>query len=139
MAEESVSGGVILKSKDVFYRGLNVEALKKLDVREVAKFLPSRSRRTVLRGFNEIEVFIKRCETTLSAGKKIRTHKRDIVILPRLVGMTISVYTGKTFNDVHVVSEMIGHRLGEFAQTRQKVQHGSAGIGATKGSKAAKK
>ena len=139
MADEVAAGGVILKSKDVFYRGLNVEDLKKLDVREVAKFLPSRSRRSVLRGFNEIEMFIKRCETTLGTGNKIRTHKRDIVILPKLVGMTIAVYTGKTFNDVHVVAEMIGHRLGEFAQTRQKVAHGNAGIGATKGSKTAKK
>ena len=140
MAEQAaVSGGVILKSKDVFYRGHNVEELKRLDVREVARFLPARSRRSVLRCFNDIEVFIKRCETTVSAGNKIRTHKRDIVILPKLVGMTIAVYTGKTFNDVHVVAEMIGHRLGEFAQTRQKVAHGSAGIGATKGSKAAKK
>ena len=133
------SSGVILKSKDVYYRGVNVEDLKKLDVREVAKYLPSRSRRTVLRHFDQIENFVKRCEATLSAKKKIRTHLRDIVIVPKMVGMNVQVYNGKTFNDVAIVAEMIGHRLGEFSMSRVKVNHGSAGIGATKGSKTAKK
>ena len=131
--------GVIMKSKDVYYRGVNVEDLKKLDVREVAKYLPSRSRRTVLRHFDQIENFVRRCETTLASKKKIRTHLRDIVIVPKMVGMNIQVYNGKTFNDVAIVAEMIGHRLGEFSMSRQKVNHGSAGMGATKGSKTAKK
>lgn len=131
--------GVILKSKDVFYRGVNVEDLKKLDAREVAKYLPSRSRRTVLRNFDVVENFVKRCESIIAAKKKIRTHLRDMVIVPRLVGMTIAVYNGKSFNEVHVSAEMIGHRLGEFSLTREKVTHGSAGLGATKGSRGVKK
>lgn len=133
------SDAVILKSKDVFYRGVNVEDLKKLDVREVAKYLPSRSRRSILRNFSTVENFVKRCETTIAAKKKIKTHLRDIIIVPRMVGMTISVHNGKTFNELHVTHEMIGHRLGEFSLPRVRVQHGSAGIGATKGSKTAKK
>ncbi len=131
--------GVILKSKDVFYRGINVEDLKKMDVREVAKYLPARSRRSVLRHFDKIENFIQRCEATISAKKKIRTHLRDIVIVPHMVGMSIQIHNGKTFNELHIVAEMIGHRLGEFSMTRGKVTHGSAGIGATKGTKTAKK
>lgn len=134
MAEE-----VILKSKEVFYRGINLDELKKLDVREVAKYLPSRSRRSVLRNFDKIEKFVKRCESILASKKKVRTHLRDIVIVPKLVGMNIQVYNGKTFNDVAIVSDMIGARLGEFSLSRSKVTHGSAGIGATKGSKAVKK
>lgn len=129
----------ILRSKDVFYRGKNLEELKKLDVREVAKFLPSRSKRSVLRKFDQVEKFVKRCELSVSQKKKIRTHLRDMVIVPRLVGASIGIYNGKTFNDVHITHEMIGHRLGEFSLTRQKVQHGTAGIGSTKGSKALKK
>jgi small subunit ribosomal protein S19 len=139
MVDNKAPEAVILKSKDVYYRGVNVEDLKKLDVREVAKYLPSRSRRSVLRNFNVIENFVKRCEESLSTKKKIKTHLRDIVIVPRMVGMNIQVHTGKLFQDVVIVAEMIGHRLGEFALTRTKVQHGSAGIGATKGSKTAKK
>lgn len=129
----------VYKQKEILFRGKSIDELKKLDVRESAKFMPSRSRRSVLRKFDVIEKFVKRCEDAVSRKKKIRTHLRDIVIVPKLVGMQIGVYNGKTFNDVQIVQEMIGHRLGEFSFTRQKVSHGTAGIGATKGSKALKK
>ncbi|MBM3233150.1 30S ribosomal protein S19 [Candidatus Pacearchaeota archaeon] len=130
---------VIVRSKELFYRGKNLEDLKKMDVRESAKFLPSRSRRTVLRNFDMIEKFIKRCEKKVSMKKKIRTHLRDIVIVPHLVGQTIQVYNGRTFNEVKVSAAMIGHRLGEFSLTRGKVTHGTPGIGATKSSAGEKK
>ncbi len=125
---------VIVKSKELFYRGKSLEELKTLDVREVAKYLPSRSRRSVLRNFQVIENFVKRCEKKIAKKKKIRTHLRDIVIVPRMVGMRIGIYNGKTFNDVTITNNMIGHRLGEFSLTRQKVTHGEPGIGATKSS-----
>lgn len=125
---------VIVKSKELFYRGKNVEELKKLDAREVAKYLPSRSRRSVLRNFQLIEKFIKRCEKKQAKKKKIKTHLRDIIIMPKMIGMQIGVYTGKEFNDIMISHNMIGHRLGEFAMTRSKVSHGAPGIGATKSS-----
>lgn len=130
---------VILKSKELFYRGINLEDLKKLDAREVSKYLPSRSRRSVLRNFQEVEKFVQRCETAVKNKKKIRTHLRDIVIVPKLVGMNIQIYNGKTFNDVAIKHTMIGHRLGEFSLSRAKVSHGKAGMGATKGSAGVKK
>jgi small subunit ribosomal protein S19 len=135
MAIEEVIG----KSKEQFYRGLSLDALKALDVRECAKYLPSRSSRSVLRNFQTIENFIKRCEAKVAHKKKIKTHQRDIVIVPKLVGMTIGIYNGQKFNDVPITNFMIGHRLGEFSLTRQKVQHGSPGIGATKSSAGAQK
>jgi len=125
---------VIVKSKELFYRGKSLDSLKALDVREVAKYLTSRSRRSVLRNFQVIENFTRRCERKAAKKKKIRTHLRDIVIVPKLVGMTIGIYNGKTFNDVTITNGMIGHRLGEFALTREKVSHGAPGIGATKSS-----
>jgi len=134
MAEE-----VVIKSKEHFYRGKSLDFLKSLDVRECAKYLPSRSRRSVLRNFQTIENFIKRCENKLSKKKKIRTHLRDIVVVPKLVGMTIGVYNGKTFNEIALTHNMIGHRLGEFSLTRQKVSHGAPGIGATKSSSGVQK
>lgn len=133
MAEETV------RKKQIMYRGIPLEELKKLDVREVSKYLPARSRRSILRKFDVVEKFIKRCEKKLSKNKKIKTHLRDIVIVPKLVGLTIAIYNGRSFNDVNITAGMIGHRLGEFAQTRTKVNHGSAGIGATKSSRALKK
>lgn len=137
--ENKKSEEAIVKIREQIYRGQQLEFLKTLDVRESAKYLKSRSRRSVLRNFDSIERFVKRCETNIAAKKKIRTHLRDIVIVPKLVGMNIQIYNGKTFNDVLITVEMIGHRLGEFSLTRNKVNHGTAGIGATKSSKAQKK
>jgi small subunit ribosomal protein S19 len=139
MAKQEEPQEEIMKSKEQIYRGQNLETLKAMDVRESAKFLKSRARRSVLRNFNTIETFVKRCETSISQKKKIKTHLRDIVIVPRMVGMSIQIHNGKQFNDVLITTEMIGHRLGEFSLTRGKVNHGEAGIGATKSSKALKK
>ena len=125
--------------KDILYRGKTVEYLKTLDVRESAKFMPSRSRRTILKNFDVIEKFVKRCEKKVLMNKRIKTQDRHLVIVPKLVGLTIGIHDGKNFQDVVILPEMIGHRLGEFAMTRSKVSHGTAGIGSTKGSKALKK
>ena len=130
---------VTIKTKEQLYRGKHLDELKAMDVREVAKFLPSRSRRSVLRHFDVIEKFLARCQMKSEKGKKIKTHNRDLVIVPQMVGMTIGIYMGKAFEDVVITHEMIGHRLGEFALTRKPVKHGSAGIGATKSSRAEKK
>jgi|SRR3989338_6035877 len=125
--------------KDVLYRGKTFEFLKTLDVRESAKFLPSRSRRSVLKNFDVVEKFIKMCDKKLALNKRIKTHKRNMVIVPRFVGLTIGIHNGKSFQDVVILPEMIGHRLGEFSLTRSKVAHGAAGIGSTKSSRTLKK
>ncbi|MDO8508432.1 MAG: ribosomal protein S19 family protein [Nanoarchaeota archaeon] len=125
--------------KDFLYRGKTVEYLKTLDVRESAKFLSSSSRRYILNNFDVLEKFIKRCEKKLSQNKRIKTQSREMVIVPKLVGITIGIHNGKEFHDVQILPEMIGHRLGEFSMTRSKVAHGAAGIGSTKGSRALKK
>jgi small subunit ribosomal protein S19 len=128
-----------IQSKEAIYRGKKIEELKALDVRESAKYLPSRSRRSVLRNFQTIENLIKRWEKYLSKKKRIKTHNRDIVIVPKLVGMSLAVHNGKVFQEVTITHEMIGHRLGEFTTTRTRVAHSAAGIGATKSSRAQKK
>ena len=134
MAEE-----VILKSKDQMYRGKTLVELQALDVRETAKYMPARSRRSVLRHFQMIENFVKRCQEYVAKNKKIRTHNRDLVIVPHLVGLVIFVYNGKTFNEVRITHQMIGHRLGEFSLSRVRVHHGTPGIGSTKSSAGDKK
>ncbi len=121
------------------YRGKDIEELKALDTREVAKFLPSRSRRTVLRNFQEIENFVARCKKKIAKGKKIKTHLRKMIVVPQMVGMNIQVHRGNNFVPVEIVPEMIGHFLGEFAPTRNRVAHTKAGVGATKGSKSKSK
>lgn len=122
--------------KEFFYRGKSTEELKKLDVREFAKLLPSQRKRTVLRNFQYVEKFLQRCKVKLNRGKRIKTHQRDIVIVPQMVGMKMQVYNGKEYTNIEVIWEMIGHHLGEFAATRKKVAHSAPGIGATRSSAA---
>jgi small subunit ribosomal protein S19 len=125
-----------IEKKQAFkYRGKTVEELKALDIREFAKLLPSREKRSVLRGFREIEDFVRRCEVKISKKKPIKTHYRDLVIVPKMIGMKIFVYNGQEFNPVEITGEMLGTRLGEYSHTRGKVSHGAAGVGATRGSR----
>ena len=124
-----------IQRKQFIYRGKSVEELKELEVREFAKYLPSRQKRTVLRNFQVIEDFVKRAKTKLEKGKKIKTHSRDIIIVPQMIGMAIQVHNGKTFIPIQIEPEMLGHRLGEMSGTRSKIAHSKAGVGATKGSK----
>ena len=120
--------------REKFFRGIALEDLKKMGTREFAALLASRERRTVMRNFNVIEEFVRRAEKRTAKGKIPRTHKRSLVIVPAMVGMTIGIHNGKEFNQVRIVEEMLGHRLGEFAITRRFVRHGAAGVGATKSS-----
>jgi small subunit ribosomal protein S19 len=139
MASKPTSHTVEVKAREEKYRGKDVSYLKTLPVREFAQYLPSRSRRSVLRHFEVIEKFLKRCDDKARKKKKIKTHMRELVIVPQMVGKPIGIHDGKTFQEVTITSEMIGHRLGEFALTRKRVVHSEAGIGATKGSRALKK
>lgn len=128
-----------LRKKEFKFRGKSLEELKKLDVREFAELLRSRQRRTVLRQFQKIEDFVKKARKRLNQGKQIKTHQRDLVVVPEMIGMRIRVHNGNNFAPVDIKGEMLGHVLGEFALTRQRVKHGSAGVGATKGTKALSK
>ncbi len=127
------------KNKDKLYRGINIEDLKELDIREFAKFVKSRPRRTLLRNYDVISQFIQRCEMKMSKNRPIKTHDRAMIIVPGLLGKTIGVYNGKEYVKVEIVSEMLGHRLGEFSPTRKIAKHTSMGVGATKSGMALKK
>ena len=65
----------------------------------------------------------------------VRTHLRDRVILPETVRSMVGVYNGKTFNQVEIGPDMIGHYLGEFSITYKPVKHGRPGIGAAHSSR----
>ncbi len=112
-----------------------MEELKALDVREFAKYLKSRARRAALRQFQIIEDFVSRAKKKSEKNKPIKTHKRDLIIVPQMIGMKIQTYNGHEFVPMEITGQMLGHRLGEFSPTRGKVKHGTAGIGSTKGSK----
>jgi small subunit ribosomal protein S19 len=65
---------------------------------------------------------------------QLRTHTRDMIILPDMVGLTVYVHNGKDFAQVNIKAEMIGHYLGEYAITNKRVQHGTPGVGASRSS-----
>ncbi|MBT4258107.1 30S ribosomal protein S19 [archaeon] len=128
-----------LRKKELKYKGMSLEELQKLEVREFAKFVDSRRRRSLLRNFQATEDFVTLAKKKIENGKKVRTHIRDIVIVPQLIGMRIAIYNGNEFLPVDVTIEMLGHKFGEFAPTRTRTKHTKSGVGATKGSRAKSK
>jgi small subunit ribosomal protein S19 len=124
----------IPKRKGEFtFRGKSLEELKKLSHDEFALLVPSRQRRTLQRGISEDHK--KLLHKVKIKDPNIRTHLRDMIVLPEMVGMKIAIHSGKEFTPVDILPEMMGHYFGEFVLTRKKVSHGAAGIGATKSSK----
>ena len=121
------------------YRGHTIEELRAMDREAVAELLPARLRRTIERGLSvEHEQLIEAAEESGSeetANDPIRTHLRDMPVLPAFVDKTFAVHNGQEFERVRVEPEMLGHYLGEFQLTRTSVEHGQAGIGATRSSK----
>lgn len=122
------------RKKEFTYRGFTIEELLEMPFDEMMTLMPARIRRTLTRGLNEEQraTFEK---IKNSEGKPIRTHRRDIPIIPQFVGKSVAVYNGKEFRDFEIKPEMIGHYLGEFAPTRGTVRHSGPGVGATRSSK----
>ncbi|WP_224448949.1 30S ribosomal protein S19 [Haloprofundus salilacus] len=121
------------------YRGHTLDELQDMELDEVAELLPARQRRTINRGLGvEHEKLLEKARDKTeeeTANNPIRTHLRDMPVVPAFVGLTFAVYNGQSFERVQVQPEMIGHYLGEFQLTRNSVEHGQAGIGATRSSK----
>jgi len=121
------------RKKEFTYRGHTMEELLKMPFQDLLGILPARARRSYVRGMNpEQEVIVQKLRTST---KKIRTHRREIFILPEFVGKTVEIHNGKEFVPVEIRPEMIGHALGEFALTRRFEKHSGPGVGATRSSK----
>jgi len=122
------------RKKEVTYRGYTLEEMLSMPFDEMVSLMPARVRRTFLRGLNEEQ---RTCFDKLKSAedKVVRTHRRDIPIIPHFVGKKVAVYNGKEFKEMEIKPEMIGHYLGEFALTRGVVRHSGPGVGATRSSK----
>ena len=126
--------------KKFMYRGHDLSSLQSMSMDEFIELLPSRQRRSLLRGLTpEQRTLLEKMRKAQEAAEKgedatIKTHVRDMIILPEMVRMTISVHNGKEFIPVKIKPEMIGHYLGEFAITNKPVRHGTPGIGASRSS-----
>lgn len=121
-----------MAKKEFKYKGNTLEELQAMSLKEVSEILPAKARRKISRGFTDAEKILLR--NVRKSAKTVKTHCRSMIILPEMVNKIVKVYNGKSFEDVMVQPEMIGHYLGEFALTRKRVAHSSPGVGATKSS-----
>lgn len=122
------------------FRGKSLEELKKMSIDEFAKLLKSRQRRALKRGLTKQQKNL--LENIRKNPEKFhKTHVRGMIILPEMVGVKIGIYVGGKKGEsakwapISIKPEMIGHRIGEFALTTQRVKHSTPGVGATRGSK----
>ena len=123
-----------MAKKEFTLRGKTLDELQGMGYKELGAHLPASARRKIKRGFSEEE---KKLIEAIKKGKgNVKTHLRDMLILPEWVGKRIMVHGGKSFENVMIESEMIGHRLGEFVLTRKKIAHSAPGVGATRSSAA---
>jgi small subunit ribosomal protein S19 len=126
--------GATRRKKEFTYRGYTLEELKAMPLSDLLPLLPARARRSYRRGLNrEQQTFVDRLRN--SNGEVVKTHRREIFILPEFVGKKVAIHNGKEFKEVEIRPEMIGHALGEFAMTRKFIKHSGPGVGATRGSK----
>jgi small subunit ribosomal protein S19 len=126
--------------KEFLYRGLTLNQLESISMDEFIYLLPSRQLRSLRRGLSteqrKLLENIRLAKESMRQGKPmaVKTHARDMIILPEMVGATILVHNGKEFVSITITPEMIGYYLGEFAITNKPVRHGTPGIGASRSS-----
>ena len=120
-------------AKILTYKGKTLEELKNMSLTEFAEFTNARARRSLKRGLTDGQkILLKKLKT---AKKPLKTHCRDLVIIPEMLGKEILIHNGKEWTPIEIGVELLGKRLGEFALTRKKISHSAPGIGATKSSK----
>ncbi len=123
--------------KAVNYKGKTIEELQKIPNDELFALLNSRQRRSLKRGLSDNKKKLIGEIKLAKEGKNknpIKTHQRDIIILPYMIGVTINVFSGKEFTPITISTEMIGHYVGEYVITNKRVSHGAPGVGASRSS-----
>jgi len=123
------------------FKGYTPEQLQSMSIENLLPLLNSRQRRSldkrVSTYMNDDKRKLREKLKLARDGKlkgQLRTHARDMIILPDMVGLTLHVHNGKEFFQVNIRHEMIGHYLGEYAITNKRVQHGTPGVGASRSS-----
>ncbi|GAB0086070.1 40S ribosomal protein S15 [Sergentomyia squamirostris] len=144
MAEQE--GGETVTKKRIFkkftYRGVDLDQLLDMPNDQVVELMHSRARRRFSRGLKRKPMALikklrkaKKDAPPLEKPAIVKTHLRNMIVVPEMVGSIIGVYNGKAFNQIEVRPDMIGHYLGEFSVTYKPVKHGRPGIGATHSSR----
>ncbi|MDP8907074.1 MAG: 30S ribosomal protein S19 [Thermoproteota archaeon] len=128
-------------AREFKYKGYSGDQIKRLSIETLMPLLNSRQRRSLDRRLSTYMTDEKRKfreELKLSREGKItsplKTHLRDMIILPDMIGLSVLVHNGKEFIPFTIRPEMVGHYLGEYSITNKRVQHGSPGVGSSRSS-----
>jgi small subunit ribosomal protein S19 len=123
------------------FKGYSLQQLHSSSIESILPLLNSRQRRSLDKRVDKYMNDEKRKlreEIKLAKEGKLKgllkTHVRDMIILPDMIGLSIQVHNGKDFSTVLIRPEMIGHYLGEYAITNKRVQHGAPGVGSSRSS-----
>ncbi|XP_055607426.1 40S ribosomal protein S15-like [Uranotaenia lowii] len=124
------------------YRGVDLDQLLDMKHDLLMELMHSRAKRRFKRGIRRKPLALmkklrkaKKDAPPLEKPAIVKTHLRNMIIVPEMVGSMVGIYNGKTFNQAEIKPEMIGHYLGEFSLTYKPVKHGRPGIGATHSSR----
>ena len=123
--------------KEFSYRGIPKEELDNMSLEKLFQLFNARQRRSLTRGITDGKRKLIEEIKSAKAGKlknPIKTHVRDLIVLPYMVDVTVNVFSGKEFLPVAIKTEMIGHYLGEYVITNRRVSHGAPGVGASRSS-----
>lgn len=123
--------------KEFAYRGVPAQELESMALDKLFQLFTARQRRSLTRGITDNKrKLIEEIKAARAGNVKnpIKTHVRDLIIMPYMVGVTVNVFSGKEFVPVEIKREMIGHYVGEYVITNKRVQHGSPGVGASRSS-----
>ena len=120
--------------KEFTYHGLSKEELDNIPNEKLFKLFTSRARRSFTRGINDDKRKLMEEMKDKNNKNPIKTHLRDVIILPYMIGKTVHVFSGKEFVPVIIAVQMVGHYLGEYVITNKRVNHGAPGVGASRSS-----
>ncbi|KAL1953874.1 hypothetical protein VTO42DRAFT_2060 [Malbranchea cinnamomea] len=82
-------------------------------------------KRSVWKGPNIVPLPLPKTIPPPPGTPAIKTQARAVTILPNFVGLKFAVHNGKTYQEVFITEQMVGRKLGEFAQTRKRVVWGA--------------
>ncbi len=123
--------------REFLFRGLSKEELDNTSLEKLFQLFNSRQRRSLTRGITDGKRKLIEEIKSAKAGKlknPIKTHLRDLIVLPYMVDVTVHVFSGKEFVPLTIRTEMVGHYLGEYVITNKRVNHGAPGVGASRSS-----
>ncbi len=120
--------------KEFRYHGLSKEELANIPNEKLFKLFTARARRSFTRGINDDKRKLMEEMKDKNNKNPIKTHLRDVIILPYMVGVTVHIFSGKEFVPITITLQMVGHYLGEYVITNKRVNHGAPGVGASRSS-----